>query len=84
VQTSEDRHLRSWEDLVGYQVRATDGDIGRLEHFIVDEGSWHISYLDVKTGDWLHQRSMLVPTRWVKSVSWADHRVNLDHTRTQA
>jgi hypothetical protein len=35
----------------------------------------------VKMGDWLHSRSVLVPTRWVASVSWADHRVKLHHTQ---
>jgi hypothetical protein len=60
-----------------YEVWDDDGVIGHLENFIVDEASWHIGYLDVKTGDWLHSRSMLVPTRWVISVSWPDHRLNL-------
>ena len=45
----------------------------------MDDASWHLGYLDVKAGDWLHSRSVLVPTRWVNSVSWADHRVNLHH-----
>ncbi len=83
VHTTDDPHLRSVEDMIGYEVWADDGEMARLEHFIVDEDSWHIGYLDVKTGDWLHRRSMLVPTRWVLSVSWADHRVNLDHARKQ-
>ena len=65
-------------------VWGTDGEIGRLENFIVDEASWHIGYLDVKTGDWPHSRSMLVPTRGVKSVSWAERRVNLKHARKEA
>jgi len=81
VDPAEDPHLRSTENLTGYEVWATDGEIGHLENFIVDEGSWHIGYLDVKTGHWLHSRSILIPTRWVKSVSWAHHRVKLDHTR---
>jgi hypothetical protein len=81
VHTEEDPHLRSAEDLIGYEVWANDGVVAHLEHFIVDDASWHIGYLDVKTGDWLHSRSMLVPTRWVRSISWADHRVNLDHAR---
>jgi hypothetical protein len=81
VRTKEDPHLRSAEDMTGYQVWAKDGEIGRLENFIVDEASWHIGYLDVRMGDWLHRRSMLVPTRSVKSISWADHRVNLDQVR---
>ena len=79
VRTQEDPHLRSTEDVIGYRVGVEDGEIGILENFIVDEASWHIGYFDVKTGDWLHSRSMLVPTRWAISVSWADHRVNLDH-----
>jgi hypothetical protein len=81
VHAKEEPHLRSAEDVAGYKVWAVDGEIGRLENFIVDEASWHIGYLDVKMGDWPHSRSMLVPTRWVMSVSWADHRVNLNHTR---
>jgi len=77
VHTEEDPHLRSAWDVVGYEVRATDGEIGRLEGFIVDDASWHLGYLDVKTGDWLHGRSVLVPTRSVESISWAHRRVQL-------
>jgi hypothetical protein len=82
--TRENPHLRSADKVVGYRVWAEDGEVGRLEHFIVDEASWHIGYLDVKTGDWLHKRSMLLPTSWVRSISWADHRVDLDHSLKRA
>jgi hypothetical protein len=47
----------------------------------MDEASWHLGYLDVKSGDWLQNRSVLVPTGWVQSVSWPDFRVYLDHTK---
>jgi hypothetical protein len=52
-----------------------------VEGFIMDDASWHLGYLNVKAGDWLYSRSVLVPTRWVKSISWADRRVNLHHTQ---
>lgn len=81
VHTKEDPHLRSAEDVGDYELWAVNGEIGHLENFIVDEASWHIGYLDVKMGDWLHRRSMLVPTSCVISVSWADHRVNLHQAR---
>ena len=83
VHTGEDNHLRSVEDVIGYEVWASDGLVGCLESFIVDEAVWHIGYLDVKTGDWLQGRSVLVSTSWVKSISWADHRVNLQHARAR-
>jgi uncharacterized protein YrrD len=81
VRVKGDLHLRSALDLPGYKVWATDGEIGRLEGFIMNDASWHLDYLDVKAGNWLHSRSVLVPTRSVKSVSWADHRVNLHRAR---
>jgi hypothetical protein len=81
VHTKENPHHRSAWDLLGYEVWSTDGEIGHLEGLIMDEASWHLGYLDVKAGDWLHSRSMLIPTRWVKSISWADLRINLHHSR---
>jgi sporulation protein YlmC with PRC-barrel domain len=81
VHTRGDLHLRSVSHLEGYEVWGTDGDIGRLEGFVLDEAPWHLAYLDVKAGDWLLCRSVLIPTRWAQSISWANHRVNLHHTR---
>ena len=81
VHTEEDNHLRSWEDVIGYEVWASDSVVGCLESFVVDDAVWHIGYLDVKTGEGLQSRSVLVPTSWVKSISWADHHVNLQGSR---
>jgi hypothetical protein len=81
VRTKEDPNLRSALNLIDYKVWAADGEIGLLEGFILDEASWHIGYLDIKAGDWLLDRSILIPTRRVKSVSWADLRINLHHSR---
>ena len=78
LHANEEPHLRSAGEVAGYEVWAVDGEIGRLENFIVDEASWHIGYLDVKMGDWLHSRSMLVPASCVRSISWPSHRVYLD------
>jgi uncharacterized protein YrrD len=82
VHTAEVLHLRSTSHMLGYQVWATDGDFGILEGFVMDEASWHLGYLDVKSGGWLQNRSVLVPTRWVQSVSWAEFRIHLHHTKT--
>jgi hypothetical protein len=81
VRTQEDPDLRGALNLIDYKVWASDGEVGLLEGFIVDDASWHIGYLDVRAGNWLGDRSVLVPTRWVKSVSWAHFRVNLHHSR---
>ena len=61
VHTQGDLHLRSISNLEGYEVRGTDGELGRLENFILDEASWHLGYLEVKAGEWLHCRSCWFP-----------------------
>jgi hypothetical protein len=80
VAPGEDPHLRSTEDVTGYHVFAGNSEVGRLEDFIMpDESFGRIAYLDVKTGNWLRHRSMLIPTGSVMSVTWAHHWIILRH-----
>ena len=81
VKTPGAPHLRSTSRVTGYHVWATDGDFGVLEGFVMDEAIWHVGYLDVRGGDWLHNRSVLIPTRWVQSVSWAELCIHLHQTK---
>ena len=83
VSPNEDPHLRSVVDLSNYEVWATDGEIGRLNGFVMDDMNWHFGFLDVNAGNWLHNRSVLVPTSWIESISWANRRVNLCHARAR-
>lgn len=82
VRTEEDPDLRSVWGMTDYKVWATDGEIGRLEGFILDGDPWHLAYLDVKAEELLLDRFVLIPTSWVKSVCWAECRVNLHHSRS--
>lgn len=75
----EDHHLRSAWDLTGWDVWARHGKMGMLKGFIVDEASRHIDSLIVKCGDWLQSRTALVPSCQVKSISWPNRRVDLEH-----
>jgi uncharacterized protein YrrD len=83
VRAKQDPTLRSVCAVQGYEVWATDSEVGCLESFILDDASWHLGYLSVKTGDWLYSRSVLIPTRWVSSVSWAHRRIDVHRSREQ-
>ncbi|HLK47533.1 MAG TPA: hypothetical protein VKT49_05330 [Bryobacteraceae bacterium] len=76
-------HLRSAWDLAGYEVCAVDGALGRLEDYVMDEASWHLGYLIVETGNWLNSQNLLVSTRWVESISWANRRIDLAGPRAK-
>jgi hypothetical protein len=47
-------------DLIGYAIRATDGDLGKVDEFYFDDQSWTIRYVVVETGNWLTGRKVLI------------------------
>ena len=76
-----DTHLRSTSQVTGNHVEATDGEIGHVENFMVDDETWAIRYLLVDTRNWLPGKKVLVSPRWIKRVSWAESKVFVDLTR---
>ncbi len=81
VRLPEDSHLRSCAKVSGYHVHATDGDIGHVEDFIVDDQTWAIRYLVVNTSNWWLGHQVLVAPQWVREVSWEARTVSVDLTR---
>jgi len=65
-----DPHLRSTDEMKGYAIHATDGEIGKVDDFIVDDRNWKISFLVVDTGTWLDRDKVLLSTKWITGVKW--------------
>lgn len=80
-QRDHDPHLRSCKAVTGYQIEATDGEIGHVKGMLVDEESWAIRYLVVSTSNWWLGHDVLVAPQWIKSVNWAEQAVAVDLTR---
>lgn len=70
-----DPHLRSTNEVTGYHIHASDGEIGHVEDFIVDETTWAIEYMAVDTKNWLPGRKVLVTPRDITRVIWDEHLV---------
>jgi uncharacterized protein YrrD len=50
---SWDPNLRSTHDVSGHHIQATDGQIGHVDDFIIDDETWAIRYLIIDTHNWL-------------------------------
>ncbi len=72
-----DPHLRSTSEVIGYRIHATDGEIGDVEDFIVDE-NWKIRYLVIDTGNWFPGKKVLISPEWIQDVNWATSSVYVD------
>jgi len=63
---STDSHLRSTDAVTGYYIEASDGEIGYVEGFLLDDESWAIRYIEVATRNWWPGRKVLVsPAYWL-------------------
>lgn len=77
-------HLRDNNELTGYAVLASDGEVGAVEDFVLGADSWHLTSFVVGTGSWFSQKLLYVPLDWVRKASWEESGIFLDHSRSDA
>ncbi len=73
-----DPDLRSAAEITGYHIQATDGPIGHVENFLVDDATWTIHYLVIDTKNWWPGRHVLMSPHAVKGIEWSDRAVALN------
>jgi sporulation protein YlmC with PRC-barrel domain len=78
---SADAHLRSTQAVSGYHVQATDGIIGHVCDFMMDDKSWTIGQLVVKIGHRFTGNEVLIPTGKVDRISYDDSTVFVKLTK---
>jgi hypothetical protein len=82
-ETSGDPHLRSTDEVTGYSIKATDGKIGDLQDFIMDESTWKIDFLVVDTGNWLPGRKVVISPKWIREIRWETSEITVNATTEQ-
>jgi hypothetical protein len=76
-----DHRLRSAAAVTGYGIHASDGEVGHVEDFLIDDDTWTIRYMVVDTRNWLPGKKVLVSPKWIERVSWDDSKVYIDLSR---
>ena len=76
-----DAHLRSTQAVNGYHLQASDGMIGHVCDFMMDDESWGIGQLVVKTGHRLSGKEVQIPAIKVDRISYEDSTVFVNLTR---
>jgi uncharacterized protein YrrD len=76
-----DRNLRSTHEVSGYHIQATDGEIGHVKDFIIDDETWTIRYLVIDTQNWWPGKKVLVAPQWIGRVSWGESKVFVSLSR---
>ena len=76
-----DVHLRSANEVLRYHVHTSDGDMGHVDDFIIDDETWEVRYLVIQTSHLWFGKKVLIAPRWASRVSWEGEAVYVDLTR---
>jgi sporulation protein YlmC with PRC-barrel domain len=75
-----DAHLRSTQSVNGYHIEASDGTVGHVCDFMMDDKSWAIGQLVVKTGHRFSGNEVLIPVNKVDRISYEKSTVFVNLT----
>ncbi len=77
LETIDDSHLRSVQEVIGYKVEASDGELGHVDDIIIENTTWALRYLVVDTRNWLPGRKVLISPEWATTVDWYESQVEI-------
>jgi sporulation protein YlmC with PRC-barrel domain len=76
--STDDVHLRSADQVTGYHVHATDGEIGHVYDFVIDDQTWQVLSLVIDTNNWLGGKKVVIPISHILKVEWDNSKVYVD------
>lgn len=74
-------HLRSMTAVTGSHIDATDGEIGHVEEFFVDDATWSIRYVIVDTTNWWPGAKVLISPYLIREIDSTKGLIRLDVNR---
>jgi len=75
-----DAHLRSTQAVNGYHLQTSDGTIGHICDFMMDDQTWAIRQLVIKTGHRFSGKEVQIPTSQVDRISYEKSTVSVNLT----
>jgi PRC-barrel domain len=73
--------LRSTQVVSGYHIQTSDGMIGHVTDFMMDDKSWAIRHLVAKTGYWFSGKEVLISLSKIDRISYLESKVFVNLTK---
>jgi len=65
----------------GFHIHASDGVIGHVDDFLIDEAGWVLRYLVVDTSNWIGGRTVLISAAAIERVDPVKQEIYVALTR---
>jgi sporulation protein YlmC with PRC-barrel domain len=73
--------LRSITGIIGYEIQATDGEIGKVHDFYFDDRQWTIRYMVAETGNFFNSKYVLISPVSLGDADWVSKTLKVDLTK---
>ncbi len=83
LQQADESHVQSIREASNSSLKATDGAIGHVTDFFIDDENWTIRYLLIDTGTWLPDKQVLIAPAWVDIADWDHASIHVTVSRDQ-
>ena len=80
-QPAGDPNLQSSRDVTDFLIQASDGELGHVQDFVLDDRDWTIRYLILDTTNWWPGGLVLVSPKWIEHIDWKTREVRLALSR---
>ena len=82
-ENEKDPYLRSTDKVTGYNIKTTDGEIGDVEDFIINDHTWVIDFMEVDTGNWFPGKKVLISPKLIREINWETTSVIVNASEEQ-
>lgn len=78
---NDDAHLHGTQTVTGYHIEATDGVLGAVSGFVLDDQTWTVRHVVVETGHWYAGREIFISPDKIERVSYPESKVFVSLTK---
>ncbi|MFP4377388.1 MAG: PRC-barrel domain-containing protein [Spirochaetales bacterium] len=75
---NEDYHIRSTQEVIGYDVQAAGEKVGKVGGFVIEGSNWAVRYIRIEAKDTIGGGNLYVSPHWVDDISWIEADLKLD------
>lgn len=77
-------HLRSCNEVHGYDVATTDEDVGHITDFVFDTAGWDLRLVIIDTRNWLPGgKKVAICPKDIANIDWSSHKLHVNLTHDQ-
>jgi sporulation protein YlmC with PRC-barrel domain len=76
-QVAADPHVRNVQEVKGYHIQGSDGPMGHVADFVIDDETWTVRQLVIDTRNWWPGKHVVVPAARVEAIDGPSRTVRL-------